>query len=779
MKTIYLILTFIFINLSLFAQNVGINQTSPTNSLHISPVTIGNDPLRIDGVQSYSVGDTSLLMINTTTGIVKYINPSDFVSIINGGIGSSTDDQNIDSLTLNGLTLTTFIENGSSANIDLTPISDSTISYLINNSDTLFSNQTFADSITALIYNNADTLLSNTSFINNLRDSIGIDVDSATLVGTTLTIYENGGGVFVDLSSLSDSDADPTNEIQDLNLSGNNLTITNNSTPTTINLSSYLDNTDAQTLSLSGSTLSISNGNNVTLTDNVNDADSDATNELQTISESGNTVTLSNGGGSFTDTDTQLTEAQVDAFANNNGYLTSFTEVDGSVTNELQTISESGNTVTLSNGGGSFTDSDTQLTEAQVDAFANNNGYLTSFTEVDGSVTNELQNLTRTGSTASLSNGGGSISINDADASTTNEIQNLGLSGTTLSISSGNNVNLSAFNGDITGVTAGAGLTGGGTSGTPTINAAANNGISINTGADRIQLGGSLVQNTTITQGNFGMIYNLNGTGDFTIQDAGVNHFQVLDNGNTYIGSDMYWRDENTGGTNLMVLLDDGNDGRLLIYENGVTSVDLDANSQFVFNEQGFNRDFRVESDGNANMFRVDASTNRIGIGTSAPSRTLDVVGNARIRTISTTTSTSVTPLYSDASGNIYKKSANIGTGPKFISPRTIRNSGAATGYVTINASSYIPAGATAVILEFQHAISGPDGGDVDAHVYIRKDGSSSAYLLTRGRAAAGGDNNADGGQGTYPISTSRTFQYTVQSPGFNGGLIIRVVGYY
>ena len=35
----------------------------------------------------------------------------------------------------------------------------------------------------------------------------------------------------------------------------------------------------------------------------------------------------------------------------------SFTEVDGSVTNELQTISRTGTTVTLSNGGGTFTDS--------------------------------------------------------------------------------------------------------------------------------------------------------------------------------------------------------------------------------------------------------------------------------------------------------------------------------------------------------------------------------------------------------------------------------------
>jgi hypothetical protein len=47
----------------------------------------------------------------------------------------------------------------------------------------------------------------------------------------------------------------------------------------------------------------------------------------------------------------------VSAFTNDAGYLTSFTEVDGSITNEIQTISRVGTTVTLSNGGGSFTDS--------------------------------------------------------------------------------------------------------------------------------------------------------------------------------------------------------------------------------------------------------------------------------------------------------------------------------------------------------------------------------------------------------------------------------------
>jgi len=45
----------------------------------------------------------------------------------------------------------------------------------------------------------------------------------------------------------------------------------------------------------------------------------------------------------------------VSAFTNDAGYLTA--EVDGSTTNELQTISRTGLTVTLSNGGGSYTDS--------------------------------------------------------------------------------------------------------------------------------------------------------------------------------------------------------------------------------------------------------------------------------------------------------------------------------------------------------------------------------------------------------------------------------------
>lgn len=179
-------------------------------------------------------------------------------------------------------------------------------------------------------------------------------------------------------------------------------------------------------------------------------------------------------------------------------------------------------------------------------------------------------------------------------------------------------------NGDITSVTAGDGLTDGGTTGAVTLNVVATNGLTDN--ANDIRLGGNLVQATTITSGNGQpLTINLAGDGDFRVQDNGSTHFEVRDNGISFFGDDTYWRDGNTGGTNLMILSDDGNDGRLRIYENGATSVDLDANSEFIFNEQGLDRDFRVESDLVTNMFVVNAGTNRVGIGTNAPAGRLEV----------------------------------------------------------------------------------------------------------------------------------------------------------
>ena len=66
-------------------------------------------------------------------------------------------------------------------------------------------------------------------------------------------------------------------------------------------------------------------------------------------------------------------------------------------------------------------------------------------------------------------------------------------------------------------------------------------------------------------------------------------------------------------------------------------SAPLTVNSSAVFNEGSTDSDFRVESDGNVNMVFVDASTDRVGIGTNAPTKTLDVNGEVRIATVTAT----------------------------------------------------------------------------------------------------------------------------------------------
>jgi hypothetical protein len=150
------------------------------------------------------------------------------------------------------------------------------------------------------------------------------------------------------------------------------------------------------------------------------------------------------------------------------------------------------------------------------------------------------------------------------------------------------------------------------------------------------------------------------------------------------------------------------------------------------------------------------ASSGRVGIGTYAPAYALDVNGDIR------------------ATGRIY------GCGPRFLSaPYTIAQGSAAVGWTTIDLSSYVPAGASSVILEAEAAMSGPDSGDVDAHIRIRATGSTASFVLLRGQSAGSGDAVAWAGQGIFPISADRKIDFTVEVPGFNGGWYIRLIGYF
>lgn len=65
----------------------------------------------------------------------------------------------------------------------------------------------------------------------------------------------------------------------------------------------------------------------------------------------------------------------------------------------------------------------------------------------------------------------------------------------------------------------------------------ANNGLTET--VNNVQLGGPLVQNTTLTQGTFNMDINLNNTGDFSIQDNGTDVLFVEDTGEIGIGTNV------------------------------------------------------------------------------------------------------------------------------------------------------------------------------------------------------------------------------------------------
>jgi len=112
----------------------------------------------------------------------------------------------------------------------------------------------------------------------------------------TRVIGISGTNSTVNLSELkNDADADPVNEIQDIALSGNLLTITKNSSSAGADLTKYLDDTDRQQLGFntSDNILSLTGSTSVDLTSLKNDADFDITNEIQDLELSGDLLKIS------------------------------------------------------------------------------------------------------------------------------------------------------------------------------------------------------------------------------------------------------------------------------------------------------------------------------------------------------------------------------------------------------------------------------------------------------------------------------------------------------
>ena len=152
----------------------------------------------------------------------------------------NTDEQDLTGATLTGTDLQIDIENGGSANVDL--------SSLVGTDDQVLS----LSGNTLTLEDGGNVNLA--PYLDNTDDQ---NISGSVLSGTNLTIgIENGGSEIIDLSSLVGTDD------QALSLSGNTLTLEDGGT---VDLTPYLDNTDDQQItdfSLSGNivTLTLEDG---------------------------------------------------------------------------------------------------------------------------------------------------------------------------------------------------------------------------------------------------------------------------------------------------------------------------------------------------------------------------------------------------------------------------------------------------------------------------------------------------------------------------------------
>nr|MUH41747.1 hypothetical protein [Zobellia laminariae] len=301
------------------------------------------------------------------------------------------------------------------------------------------------------------------------------------------------------VDNVDDADADATNEIQDLGIVGDQLSITGGNTvtiPTADGTETKVESGNANvTVTGDGSTGS---PYQISSVDNVDDADADATNEIQDLGiagnqlsiTGGNTVTIPTADGSETIVNGAGINSVTGSGTTASPYVVTGTEVDGDITNEIQTVASSDGSVDVVRTGDDFdlsitipTNNDNDATNEFQDLSLTGDNLTLSddptATAIDLSPyanndTNEIQtvasadgsvDVVRTGDDFDLS-----ITIptnNDNDA--TNEIQDLGIAGDQLSITGGNTVTIPTADGSET-IVNGAGInavTGSGTTASP------------------------------------------------------------------------------------------------------------------------------------------------------------------------------------------------------------------------------------------------------------------------------------------------------------------------
>ncbi len=395
-------------------NNVTADLSALTTDLELAAAILASDTA--DGDTS----DTNEIQTITSTDNSVTITPNgdDFDLSVVGG----TDDQNLESAILTGSDLAINIEGGNNVTADLSALTtDLELAAAILASDTADGDTSDTNEIqTITSTDNSVTITPNgddfdLSVVGGTDDQ---NLESAILTGSDLAInIEGGNNVTADLSALTtdlelaaailasdtaDGDTSDTNEIQTITSTDNSVTITPNGDDFDLSVVGGTDDQNLESAVLTGSDLAINieGGNNVTadlsalttdlelaaaiLASDTADGDTSDTNEIQTITSTDNSVTITPNGDDFDlsvvgGTDDQNLESAVltgsDLAINIEGgnnvtadlsALTTDLELaaailasdtadgDTSDNNEIQTITSTDNSVTITPNGDDF-----------------------------------------------------------------------------------------------------------------------------------------------------------------------------------------------------------------------------------------------------------------------------------------------------------------------------------------------------------------------------------------------------------------------------------------